>query len=137
MKNFIKLSVFAVLALFIIYGCNEEGPTITNQNGSGNNAPVLPHDPVPADNATNVPRLLTVSWQCEDPDAGDTVKYDIKIGNNNPPDVNLVSNLTAASYSIPYLLAGDTNFFWRVIAKDNRGAVTSGNVWKFRTGTRD
>jgi TolB protein len=136
MANKLRFIPFFAFILLFIYGCTEPGPTIGNNSGSGSNhAPELPKNPFPHNDTTGAPRILTISWTCEDPDAGDTVKFDIKMANVNPPDLTLVTDITTPYYSVPYLLAADSTFYWRVTAKDNHGAVTSGNVWKFRTGS--
>jgi len=138
MYNKLNLTIIFGFTLFVIYSCNDSGPTIDNTNTTGNHAPELPKNPFPHNDTTNVPRYnLTVSWTCEDPDAGDTVKFDIKMANINPPDLTLVSNITTPYYAVPFLLAADTTFYWRVVAKDNHGAVTSGSIWKFTTGLTD
>ena len=138
MKNILKLFPLFAFTFFFIYSCNDTGPTIGNNSGSGgNHAPEIPKNPFPHNDTTGAPRLVTVSWTCEDPDEGDTVRFRIYMENNNPPTLQLVDSLTASSFFVPFLLDSNRVYYWRVIAKDNHGAVTSGSTWKFRTGSTD
>ena len=126
-----------ITALLFYAGCNDDsGNSLTNNNTNGNHSPGTPSNPTPSDNATNVVRFpLTLAWVCSDPDAGDTVRYDVKMANVNPPDHTLDTGLMVASYSVPYLLAADTVFYWRIVAKDYKGGITTGPVWRFTTGS--
>ena len=137
MSNILKTGVLIIFTFFFIYSCNDSGPTIDNSNNSGNHAPAAPNNPFPHNDTTGVPRLLTVSWTCEDPDAGDTIKYDVYMANDNPPVNVLITNLLANSYFVPFLLDTSRVYYWRVNSKDNHGAITTGTVWKFTTGLTD
>jgi parallel beta-helix repeat protein len=53
-----------------------------------NVAPRVPDDPEPDNGEENVNLKPTISWQCSDPDIGDTLTYDIYFGNtSNPPKI--------------------------------------------------
>lgn len=98
---------------------------------AGNNPPNSPSLLSPADGSTNQTTTLTLSWNCTDPD-GDPLKYDIYFGKTTPPSSLVFANQDATTL----LRSGlDTNvaYYWQVVAKDNRGASTSGNVWQFST----
>lgn len=95
-----------------------------------NQAPVKPHTPSPSHSSTGVLTTLTLSWQCSDPE-GDTLTYDIYFGMvSNPPLVK--ANHAASSYE-PGPLQGNRTYYWRIVAKDSKGATTSGDVWSFKT----
>lgn len=136
MKKLTPIFFTLITALLFYAGCNNDSDnSLTNNNTNGNHNPETPKNPTPADNATNVTRLsLTLAWVCSDSDPGDTVKYDVMLANVNPPDHTMATGLAAASYTLPYLLAADTIFYWRVIAKDNHSGITTGPVWRFTTG---
>lgn len=132
-----KILIFSLIILVSVFICScseDSGPTASNNQGTSNHAPELPKNPFPHNDTTGVSRILTISWESTDPDAGDTVKFDVYMSNDNPPANVLISNLLTSSYNVPYLLNGNTLYYWRVVAKDNHGAVTSGNVWQFTTG---
>jgi hypothetical protein len=137
MNKYIPLVLAVIITSFVFISCSDDSDSsLNNNNTSGNHAPETPRNPFPADNATGVPRLfLTLAWVCGDPDAGDTLKYDLWMANVNPPDHLLASDLRPASYSLPYLLAADTVFYWKIVAKDLQGATTTGPVWRFTTGS--
>lgn len=137
MNKFIPLFLAVLITMFVFISCNDDsGSSLNNNNNTGNNAPETPHNPYPADNATGVPRLsLTLAWVSGDPDAGDTAKYDLWMANVNPPDHKLDSNIRPASYTLPLLLAADTVYYWRIVAKDLQGVTTTGPVWRFFTGS--
>jgi hypothetical protein len=100
--------------------------------GGGNNPPNQPSNPNPANGATEQPVQLTMTWTCTDPD-GDPLTYDIYFGtSNNPPLAS--SNQSNASYN-PGQLSNSTTYYWKIVAKDNQGATTSGPIWNFTTET--
>jgi hypothetical protein len=99
--------------------------------GGGNNPPNVPSNPSPANGATGVGLTPTLSWTGGDPDVGDTVTYDVYFGTAaSPPLVS--SNQAATTYS-PGTLSASTLYYWRIVARDNLGATTSGPTWSFTT----
>ncbi len=106
-----------------------------NNNGillaDANQPPDQPSNPNPLDNVQDQLTNLTLSWTCGDPD-GDTLTYDIYFGIINPPTSKIAANQTATSISRSGLLQS-TTYFWRVTAKDSKGATTTGPVWRFST----
>ena len=108
-------------------------PFITAQERP-NSAPLIPNNPSPADQSTNVNALGTLTWLGGDPD-GDTVYYDIYMGGVNPPVVRVAQAQTALSYTP--VMSTYTTYYWRVVAKDEHGLQTNGPVWRFTTGNAD
>jgi hypothetical protein len=98
-----------------------------------NNPPYTPYNPSPSNHATGVSIYADLSWSGGDPDAGDTVTYDVYFGvNPSPPLVS--AGQSATSYD-PGTLGYGTTYYWKIVAKDNHGAITSGPVWDFTTQT--
>lgn len=95
-----------------------------------NDSPIAPHSPQPSLGSTNILTSPTLSWSCSDPN-GDPLTYDIYFGNlTNPP---LVAQ-NQASNTLPRTgLTTNVKYYWRVVAKDNKGASTSGPEWYFTT----
>jgi formylglycine-generating enzyme required for sulfatase activity len=96
-----------------------------------NNPPATPSNPTPADADTSVSTSITMSWICTDPD-NDSLVYDVYFGTSNPPTTQLAAgriamNLWKSGLSL------STRYYWRVIAKDKRGASTTGPIWSFNT----
>jgi len=124
MRKFVKiisiLALLILLSMFAIISCVV----------APNNPPDVPRDPDPADGATGVSVNVALSWQCNDPN-GDALVYDIYFGTSeNPPLVE--SNHASTSYN-PGTLSYETTYYWKIVAKDGKGGVTEGPVWKFTT----
>jgi hypothetical protein len=100
-----------------------------------NNAPNTPASPNPANGATGVPITQTLSWSGGDPD-GDAVTYDVWLeAGDGAPDVLVCNDVAATSCDPPGNLAGNTQYFWKVRARDSFGATKAGPVWSFTTQT--
>jgi len=97
-----------------------------------NSPPNKPSNPSPSDGATNVPIDTDLSWSCSDPD-GDALKYDIYFGTSNPPP--LVKNDHTSTTYDPGILEYNTKYYWKIVAKDEYGAKTEGDVWSFTTAS--
>jgi len=98
----------------------------------GNNAPNTPNSPSPYDASTGQSIATILSWVCTDPDAGDTLKYDVYFGTTNPPAALVSSNQSAASFDRSGLVKS-TTYYWKITARDKHGSTTDGPVWQFTT----
>ncbi|MBN1879521.1 fibronectin type III domain-containing protein [bacterium] len=96
-----------------------------------NQPPYTPSDPFPVNGSTGVDINLILSWQGGDPDAGDTVSYDLYFGETSNPPLE-ARNLTATSYSLQTLEQGRL-YYWFIIARDSHSAETEGPLWNFVT----
>ena len=111
-------------------GATTEGP-VWRFTTQGNRAPNTPSNPSPSNNATNQPITVTLSWDCSDPD-GDTVTYDVYFGTSSNPTAKASTSQSGKTLSKGNLSAG-TTYYWKVVAKDVKGAITEGPVWTFTT----
>jgi len=93
--------------------------------------PNTPSSPSPANNATNVSIDADLGWTGGDPDAGDTVTYDLYFDTTGA--TTLVYNDQAATTYDPGTLNRGTTYYWRIVARDNHGITTEGPVWDFMT----
>jgi len=100
--------------------------TVENQN------PNTPSSPTPSDGISNVSIDTYLSWTGGDPDAGDTVTYNIYLDTVNPPVAAVASDQTALSFELSALNYNST-YYWRIVARDNSGAETEGPVWGYTT----
>ncbi len=109
-----------------------EGPvwSFTTQS---NRAPNAPSNLSPANNATNQPLTVTLSWDCSDPD-GDTLTYEVYFGTNSNLTTKISTSQSGKTLSRSNLSIG-TTYYWKVVAKDSKGATTEGPVWRFTTLT--
>src|SRR4030042_5122424 len=96
-----------------------------------NQAPYVPNSPSPANGSTSVSINADLSWKGGDPDAGDTVTYDVYFGTSSSPPI-VIHNQSGLNYD-PGTLSYDTYYYWKIVAWDNHGATTKGPLWFFRT----
>ncbi len=94
-----------------------------------NNPPNIPSNPSPSDGASGVSITPTLSWSGGDPDSGDTVTYDVYFGTSSNPS-KVSSGQSSTSYT-PDTLAYATKYYWKIVARDNHGAESTGPVWSF------
>jgi hypothetical protein len=98
-----------------------------------NQPPYVPSSPSPVNGSTSVSVNVDLSWQGGDPDAGDTVTYDVYFGTSSSPSI--VSHNQSSSIYDPGTLAYSTYYYWKIVAWDNHGASTTGPRWQFRTAS--
>ncbi len=95
-----------------------------------NRPPNVPTNPYPQYGAENVTIGKYLHWSASDFD-GDDLRFDIYFGATNPPP--LVQQNTTNQYYDPGLnLEIGTEYYWKVVAKDNEDE-TSSPVWVYRT----
>ncbi len=96
----------------------------------GNKPPGPPYDPTPANGDVNVPVETTLSWFCTDPE-GDSLLFDIYLGKTIEPPV-IVQDTNVQIFN-PVTLENGVIYYWKIVAKDNKGNETEGNIWSFAT----
>jgi hypothetical protein len=92
-----------------------------------------PSDPSPSDGTTDVPIDAVLSWTGGDPDAEDTVTYDVYFGTSINPSL-VADNQTGNTYG-PGMLDYSIECYWRIVATDNHGAFNESEVWSFTTAS--
>ncbi|MEA2054153.1 MAG: M28 family peptidase [Candidatus Thermoplasmatota archaeon] len=98
------------------------------------NPPNVPSNPSPANGATGIGINTDISWTGGDPDPGDTVTYDVYFGTDSTPDsTELVSSGQTTTVYDPGTLSYSTTYYWQIVAKDNWGEVSGGEIWHFTT----
>ncbi|MCX5902538.1 MAG: DNRLRE domain-containing protein [Proteobacteria bacterium] len=96
-----------------------------------NTPPDAPSNPAPGNNDTGVLLTPTLSWSGGDPDPDNTVTYDVYFGLKGA--LTLVSSGQVAVTYLPGALQLAATYEWKVVARDNYGAETSGPLWSFST----
>lgn len=72
----------------------------------------------------------TLSWTASDVD-NDPLVFDIYFDSVDPPVAIISENQSGLSLEVN--LSSSTDYFWQVIVKDDKGGVTKGQVWNFKT----
>lgn len=96
-----------------------------------NQQPNTPSDPYPEDNAEDTSLDVDLSWICTDPDAGDSLTYDVYFGTTNPPP-KVSGNHPENTYALETLEPGIT-YYWKITAWDTHGTFTESPLWQFTT----
>ena len=119
-------------------GNTENPPLISDTQCYYNNTPPnTPSNPSPANKTTfstgNKPSKL--SWSGGDVD-NDTVTYTVylKKGSSTFDSSDIVTNTTSTSCSIS--VDWSSTYYWKVVATDEHGATTEGDIWWFKTGAQ-
>lgn len=97
-----------------------------------NHLPFLPELIQPENSTTITGTTATLRWFASDPDTTDVLTYDVFLDTVNPPKAKVAGNTTSTAFEATSLQAA-TNYYWRVVVKDNKGGETIGSVWSFRT----
>ncbi len=92
--------------------------------------PAPPSDPSPPDGAEDQPLDLVLGWNCTDPQS-QVLEYDVYFGTSTPPPL-VASHHPTNSYAVSSL-QGTTDYFWRIVARDDDWNETSGPEWRFGT----
>ncbi|RLL88108.1 hypothetical protein Y696_12640 [Mesotoga sp. H07pep.5.4] len=100
--------------------------TVTEQN----NPPAVPGSPSPASGSVDQELSIELSWTCSDSD-GDALVFDIYFGSSSSPE-KVASDIVANNWQSGDLSEGVT-YYWKIVAKDSKGATSESSVWSFST----
>ncbi len=114
------------------------GPLGVVVNITPNKPPTVPTNPEPFMNRSGVPfQNLVLQWSSVDPDDPMGPRFQVALG-LSPSSLTTVRNYdsdhardTTLAYSGK--LEPDTDYCWQVTAKDSKGDVVPGPIWRFRT----
>lgn len=115
-----RLIILAMTICFLFIGC-----------GSDNEPPSVPSKPYPANSDINIPIDVELSWRCKDPD-GDRITFNIYLQDEFEETYFVFENHPRPVLSIKGLKY-NTDYRWRVIARDEKGNITEGPTWTFTT----
>jgi hypothetical protein len=121
------------------HGAETQGPVWYFTTKLANEPPEAPYLPTPLVGESGLPVNPSLNWWSYDYD-GNVANYDIYLGTDPDPALfadHVVQTLFMAN-PVPYVpapLQPSTIYYWRVVARDNGGAETSGPVWSFTTAS--
>jgi TolB protein len=114
-------------------GETSEASVLLTQSDTENNAPYAPVNYLPADEAENQPVAVTLKWSGRDPDANDSLRYDVYLYETSSASKKLLAaDIADTTYQVSGLKY-NTAYFWQIIIKDNSDASVNGDVWGFKT----
>lgn len=104
----------------------------TEAEAVANHLPFLPQIVQPEINSFINETTAILKWTASDVDTNDVLVYDVYFGTTNPPTEKVASNSSTTSWTSTTLQV-TTNYYWKVVVKDNKGGETIGQVWSFKT----
>jgi len=97
----------------------------------GKRPPLAPYNPSPSEEAVIWATAITLKWDSYEPN-DDVITYDVYFDTNANPTTKVSSNQVENSLNRSNLSYG-TTYYWKVVAKDSKGATTEGPLWSFST----
>lgn len=98
-----------------------------------NSNPGAAFNPVPATAATAVSCSPTLYWSCTDPES-DALTYDLILDKNASPSTVVATGVSDTSFTMTTLLDQSTTYYWKIVAHDPYGGISTSPVWSFTTG---
>ena len=116
-----------------VYDAMAQNPqTWQFKTGNLNNlAPYKPDHPTPEDMSLDQLTTMVFTWTGGDPDAEDILTYRFLMGTDKN-QLELKGTTRNARFSVENLEQGKT-YYWQIIAADDRGMETAGEIWAFTT----
>lgn len=104
---------------------------LTEGEGVTNHLPFSPGLVAPENNTEIDGSSTTLSWTASDAD-NDDLTYDVYLGTNSNPTNKVSDNQTETTYTASNLTAA-TTYYFKIVVKDDKGGVTIGQIWSFKT----
>lgn len=102
----------------------------TEGEGVSNHLPFSPELVNPLLNAIEQSGSINLEWVGSDTD-NDPLTFDVYFGTENPPTNLVAENQNESSLNVNTISA--TNYYWKIVVKDDNGGNTIGQIWNFRT----
>ena len=103
----------------------------TEGEGESNYLPFSPEIVQPALNSIVQTATATLEWKANDVNTNDILTFDVFFGTVNPPTEKIGDNQTVSNLVVD--VNDSTNYYWKVVVKDNNGGITTGQIWYFKT----
>ena len=105
---------------------DEKNPVNLNDE----NPPSAPVLVSPSDNAEDVSLQPVLTWRRSTDDEGSPIVYDVYLDEGSA--TTLIESITDTFYAVSGL-SQDTEYSWKVVARDGAGNESSSGAWSFRT----
>ena len=102
----------------------------TEGDGISNHLPFIPVLVSPEMDQVVTTASVSLEWTASDVD-DDPLTFDVYFDTVNPPANVQSSDQSGTTLNVN--LSASTNYYWRVVVKDDKGGQTIGQVWKFKT----
>lgn len=102
----------------------------TEGEGVSNHLPFSPGIVKPTLNATVQEATATLEWTASDVD-NDPLTFDVYFDTVNPPVTKVAENQSETTLNVD--LSPETDYYWKVVVKDDKGGETIGQIWNFKT----
>ncbi|MFC0875952.1 SUMF1/EgtB/PvdO family nonheme iron enzyme [Saccharicrinis sp. FJH2] len=99
-----------------------------------NNAPDKADLLLPANGTTGINSAVKLKWKSFNDWEDDLVAYDVYVDKNINP-VTLVSQNNSDTTYVITAIDSNTTYYWKIIAKDNKGNSVESDTWSFSTAT--
>jgi hypothetical protein len=116
-----------VLILLIYVSCHQLIP-LEPQNLPSQ----IPKNIFPAHDTTDIQTNITFIWSGGDPNKQDTVIYDFYLKAENPEPELIASSISDTFFQYSSLNY-NTRYYWKIVARDQKGESVSSPVWSFST----
>ena len=123
--------LFGLIAILFGLNCHRLAPLEPQ-----NLPPQIPTIIFPANDTTDIQTNVTFIWSGGDPNAKDLASYDFYLKAENPEPELTASGITDTSFQYNSLNY-NTHYYWKVVARDQKGASSSSPIWSFSTRYED
>ncbi len=114
-------------------GLSTEGP-VWSFKTPANSPPTLAYIE-PGNGEVGLPaKGVILKWEAQDPD-GDPVSFDVYFGTQSDPPL-ILKDTSETFFDVGTLQYGKT-YYWKIVAKDSRGAERTGPIWSFKTSQNE
>jgi formylglycine-generating enzyme required for sulfatase activity len=97
-----------------------------------NATPSAPSSPQPENEAAEIAEgTITLRWTATDPDAGDTILYDVYFGKVRNELELIAEAITETQVTPSETLVPNAHYFWQVKGRDPKGAMGVSPIWGF------
>lgn len=103
----------------------------TEGDGESNHLPFSPSVVKPILNSLVQETSTTLEWTASDVDTSDTLTFDVYFDTVNPPIIKVAENQSETTFN--QTLESSKYYYWKVVVMDDKGGITIGQIWGFKT----